>query len=399
MTNSSRSSAPKGACLLAALVLLSGCGCSSDGIESMDAKTAATAAETAFADGDFTTAVLCCQQSLKQDASQCDMQILLARAALQTKDVETAERAAADAMALRPSDLAVAQINAQVAFARDDLEKAYIVYDKLARDESLKPESRSIGLTGRGVVAIKRINGSKGNNDAASSGDAARLDLMRALTLDRKNASAYYHLGYLYQNTYGFKKAAADQYEMYIGLMGESTDPHVEKAKAALATLQGEIAQEKERLFGTKSGNAGACSVALRRGNAALKTGGGLTKAIDNYVAALKADPSCLEALIKLAECYEKQGTAASRKSAYDCYRRAAVLRSGTSEHLMNAGRLAELRRSYQSAATQYSMALALNARDEKALEGLIRSLKMCNNKTSAKAYQRFLDSLPKKKR
>lgn len=383
--------------MLAGLFLLAGCGCSSDSVSTLDAKAAATAAENAFAGGDYPTAILCCRQSLSQDAAQADVQVLLARAALRANDLETASTAAADAAALRPKDLAVIQIGAQVACAKDDLEAAFAAYTALAKDETLKPETRSIGWAGRAVVAIRRINGSTARNDALSSGDAARLDLLRAIQLNRRNASAYYHLGYLYQNTYGFKQAAIDQYDRYVGLMGESTDSHLDKAKEAIRSLKAEIAIETEQIPHAKSRNPTACADALRRADAARRKGD-LKTAIRTYEAAVKADALSFDAVCNLAECLEKQGAKASLESAYRNYRLATVIRRGNARALLGAGRLAERLGYNQSAVTQYSKAVALKWNDLTALDGLIRSLRRCGNRSSANAYQRFRDSLSVKR-
>ncbi len=394
MTNFSRSFAPKGACLLASLVLLAGCGCSKDSVASMDVRASAAAAETAFAEGDYQTALLCCQQSLSQNGSQVNIQILRARAALALDDFETAEEAADAAAKLRPADLAVLQIEAQVAFARDNLEKAYEIFSMLAKDESLSPATRAIGWCGRGVVAIKRINGDTGRNDAASSGDAARIDLMRAIQTDRRNAAAYYHLGYLYRNTLGFKQAAIDSFERYVGLMGETEDPHVAKASEAIRSLKDEIARETDNIPGSKARNTTLCAQALRRADAARKKND-LKGMVRAYEEALKADPLSFDAAYNLATCYEKQGTRASIENAYRKYRLTSVLRRGNAAALLAVGRLAEKLGYPLSGAASYSRAVALKWNDISALDGLIRTLRRSGNRTSANAYQRFRDSLP----
>ncbi len=395
MTNSLRSSALKSVSLAAGLLVLAGCGPTGDARAALDAKTAAQSAETAFAEGDYKTAVLCCRQSLEHRANQCDVLILLARAAVRAGDFETAEKAAADAAALRPGDLAVVQIGAQVAVARGDLETAYDAYTSLAKNEALLPMTRAIGWCGRGVVAMMRIN--TAGLTAASTGDAARIDFLRAIQADRRNASAYYHLGLLYRNTYGFKQAAIDNFERYVGLMGETVDPHVEKAAAAVKALKDEIADETAAIPGAKSRNPGACAVALKKADAALKKKDVKT-AIRAYEEAAKADALSFDAVYNLAKASESLKTTAGNKAAFAAYSKAIKLRRGNAQALVDAGRLAEKLGKPISAVMHYSMAVALKWNDVTALDGLIRSLRKCGNRTAADAYQRFRDALSARK-
>lgn len=405
MTSFSRSFAPKGACLLAAGLLLAGCGCSGDGAAATEAKAAAAAAASAYAEGDYRTAVLCCRRSLAHDADQVDVLVTLARAELAAGNATAATEVAARARELLPSDIGIAQLDAEIAYRSGDLDAAYAAYTGIAEDQSLPAEVRSLGWSGRGAVGLKRIGAVSSN--ALIANDVARLDLMRAIRLDRRNASAYYNLAFFYSNEDdGYKRAAVDLYERYLGLMGDSGDVHVERAKEALETLRAELAGSLDQIAGSRPRNPGSCATFMRKADAAfakferdrrtssVKAKPSLTEAIASYEKAYEQDALSFEALSRLAVCYTHQGTEASRKKAFDCAVKACAVRRGDGAALMTAARMAMNMNKPMLAVKMYSKAVALKWNDVKALDGLADALDRCGLKDKAAGYRKFRASL-----
>lgn len=405
MTSFSRSFAPKGVCLLAAGLLLAGCGCSGDGSAAAEAKAAAAAAASSYAEGDYRTAVICCRKSLAHDAGQVDVLVTLARAELASGNVTAAAEVAAQARERLPADPGIRQLDAEIAFRGGDLDTAFAAYTGIAEDQSLPAEVRSLGWSGRGAVGLKRIGAVSSN--ALIANDIARLDLMHAIRLDRRNASAYYNLAFFYSNEDdGYKRAAVDLYERYLGLMGDSPDVHVARAREAMETLRAELAGSLDQLAGSRPRNPGSCASFMRKADAAFakfesqrrtaptKAKPFLTEATANYEKAYEQDALSFEALSRLAVCYARQGTEAGRKKAFDCAVKACAVRRGDGAALVEAARMAMNMNKPMLAVKMYSKAVALKWNDAKALDGLADALDRCGLKDKAAGYRKFRASL-----
>ena len=394
MTNSSLSSVRNLAVLAGGLLFLAGCGCGSSAPE--DPLEAAEAASTAFVAGDYAGTVAQCRHSLALAPDNPDVLVLLARAALASGDLAAAEEAVAQVAQLRPTDVAVLQLTAQVAFEKHDYDAASRAYTRLAADATLPPELQALGWTGRGVVSLARVST---GSAPAECRDSARTDFLRALRLDRKHASAYYHLGLLYLNAFNFKQAALEQFNYYVAVTRQAPDPtHLAKAQALIQGLNEEIAAEQARRPGADKRMPSACAESLRKADAA-KQKGQLKVALGLYAEALKQDPLSFEAADRLAETiYATEGrTRAGQERAYKAYAAAAGLRTYV-KTLLAAADLASKLGNTASAVAYYSRAVAAKPTDTTAIDGLIRALQRSGNRRSATIYQNYRDSLATRK-
>ena len=143
-------------------------------------------------------------KSLKYAPGSVDALVGLAQCSLALGDIDAAGKAMTEALALRPGDVDVRLLDAEVAWHRKDYGKAKRVFREVAQDASLEPQVRSQGWSSLGVVEF-----------AEGNLDLARIAFLRAVRIDRRNAAAWYHLGLLYRD-YGYSHAALEQFEIYV---------------------------------------------------------------------------------------------------------------------------------------------------------------------------------------
>lgn len=291
------------------------------------------------------------------------------------------------------NSVAYIQSEAQAALVSKDWAAAIRAYNRLAFDETLPAEVQSIGWTGRGLVDYSRLADPNAPGELA---DTARAAFMHAVRLDRRNPAALYHLGMLYRDNYAFFQAALEQFEKYAVVMKGSDDPHVAMVEGWISKLKAEIAARHAELPGADRRNPSACAAALKRGDAlfAKKL---YTKARFAYDSALKEDPLCYDAAVRLAECWEKTDrTKYGRQQALKAYNHASSLRTYASTLLAGAA-LAEKLDSRAVATSLYSKAVAASPTNMAAIDGLVRTLKKNGENQAAQAYIRYRNSIPRK--
>ena len=87
----------------------------------------------------------------------------------------------------RPDDVPVIQASAQEAYAKGDWQAATKAYSRLAFDETLPLAVQSVGWTGKGIVDYRRM----GEDGAPPElRDTARASFLHAVRLDRMNQAA-----------------------------------------------------------------------------------------------------------------------------------------------------------------------------------------------------------------
>ncbi len=374
----SRSSAPSALASLA-LALLVGCG-PSDGSREL------AAGRAAYEAGNLEKAGALLLKSERLNATNADTQVCLALVNLRKGALAEAEAHIERAEALAGGDVDVRLLGAQIAWHRQDAQKALRLFASVAEDASLDAALRARGWTGLGIAQM--------TSDAY---DLARISFLRAIRLDRMNASARYHLGHLYRYApFAYPEMSLEQFEIFVRLAKES-DARVQKTLSAIIpSLKDAIAQSTMDVPGAATRNSSASAAALSRAEKAWKKGS-YAAAAAAYREAFSADPLAYPAAVGLARALAKTATtAAGRKQALDCYRKACALRPSAVSTLIEAGDLAERLGQVATARGIFSRAVAANPASPDAIDGLIRALRKAGDKSAAAAYQSYRETLPR---
>ena len=219
MTSSSPSSAPSrtlfAGLALAALFAVSGCGKSDGSGEYADAMKAYGSRDgmAAYEAHSLEKAGKLFAKSLVFAPENVDALVMLAAVRLQLGEMEAAKDAVASAVALAPNDVDVIELQAQVAWHVEDYPRARSLYLRLAADRRADVALRSRALAGLGVVDMALADRDKTSEWLR---DRARTEFMQALALDYRNASALYHLAYLYRYSYeAYNEGAPSLYKRF----------------------------------------------------------------------------------------------------------------------------------------------------------------------------------------
>lgn len=309
-----------------------------------------------------------------------------AAAKLALGEISAAQEAISNAYYRASGDIDVRLLKAQIDFHGRDYESATEIFRNVANDEKLDRKVRSQGWAGLGVVHCEQ-----------NRRDEARLDLLRALRMDGKNAAAWYNLGCVYRDGFSFYAAACDCFENFVRL--ETND--VGKVKKVQHTVIRSLREERTAAIleipGARNANATACNTALLAAEAAFKSGTFKTAKL-RYEEALKADPTSFKATVGMAKtCLKTDATEAGKKKALEYYYRAYLISPSAVSTLIAAGDLAYSTGNVLSAKKYFSSAMAADPTNTTAIDGLIRSLRKNKESSTASAYQLYREFLAKK--
>ena len=333
-------------------------------------------------------------EKLLEESAACapndvDRQLLVARVKLDLGELAEAREKMATLRKLAGGDADVRMLDAQIAWHAKDYAKASEGFSSIAKETTLPPDIRAQALAGLGVVEM-----------TCENPDLARIALLSAIRLDRRNAAAWYHLGLLYRDGFGYLEAALEQFEIFVRLEA-SASPRVQKVqRTIIPALKEAVARAAADRPGASKRDSAACANALVKAEAAVKKGA-LKDAVKAYQSACSADPLSYPAALGLGQTLLKaDATKTGLVKALEAYKAACSLRPSAVSTFLATGNLAA-RLGYHAQAVQvYSRAIAANPTSLEALDGLIRSLRRIGSKTSlAQAYQRYRDSLVAKKR
>ena len=374
-----RSSAPKCAVLaLAALIL--GCG-PGDGSKEFEQ------GKEAYAHRDLKKAERLFEKSVALAPRDTDRHLYLARTELELGALEKAKSAVGRAAACSNGDSDIALLTAQIAWHMKDFKAAGEGFAAVAGDESLDPSVRAQGWAGLGVVQM-----------TCENHHLARIAFLRAIKLDRKTASAWYHLGLLYRDGFGYRESALEQFEIFARLE-EKASPRVQKVQLTeIPALKEAIARAATEKPGVANRNSAACSSSISTAESALKKGN-TRAAREAYQKAVASDPLSYPAALGLAKILEKTDASKDgQNKALEAYKSACALRPSAVSTFLAAGALA-VKLGYTLQAVEiYSRAVAANPNSLDAIDGLIRALRKSGGKDKiANAYQKYRDSLRKK--
>ena len=375
----SRSSALKCASAVLAAAIL---GCSSrDGVKEFEQGKAAyelrdlKKAETFFA------------RSVALAPQDADRLLYLARTELELGELAKAQEAIGRAAENSDGEADVVLLKSQIAWHAKDYAAASSGFAAIANDSKLEASVRAQGWAGLGVVEM-----------TCDNHHLARVAFLRAIRLDRKNAAAWYHLGLLYRDGFGYLEAALEQFEIFIRLEEEAS-PRVQKVqRTIIPALKDQIAHAATEHEGASNRNSAACATEIAKAEELWKKGK-YKDARDRYVQALKSDMLSYPAALGLARAWEKtDATRSGQERALDCYRIACTVRPSAVSTFLVAGSMA-VKLGYSSQAVEiYSRAIAANPTSYDAIDGLIRVLRKGGKADKvANAYQKYRDSLGKK--
>ena len=374
----------KAAVVLVMFAALAGlfCGCSkSDGTsEYEDGKNA-------FEVREMKKAERLLVKSIELAPDSVNAMIMLARVYIELGQIAEAGKIMDKASALDGESFDVKLLTAQVAWHLRDYDRSSRLFASVANDAKLDASVRSLGYSGCGVVEMTR-----------SEHDLARILFFRAIRMDRRNASAWYHLGLLYRDGFGYNEAALEQFNIFVRLE-KIADQRVQRVQRMyIPELQEAIARSAADRPGASKRNSAASASEIAKAEAAMKRRNFKTARL-SYEAALKLDALSYPAALGLANCYEKSDASKSgQQKAFENYKLACQLRPSAVSTFLTAGALAMRLGYYAQAVTIYSRALAANPSKIDAIDGLIRALRKTGVKEKMKiasAYQNYRDSIP----
>lgn len=321
--------------------------------------------------------------------SNADALIYLARVKLDAGDIPAARSWVDKATESAGGDVDVKLLSSQVAWHEKDYAKASEGFSSVANDANLSPELRAQGWTGLGIVEM-----------AKERHHLARIAFLRAIRLDRRAAAAWYHLGLVYRDAFGYYEAALEQFEIFVRLEA-SASPRVQKVlRAIIPALKEQISREAANRPGVSKRDSASSAASLAKAEAAWKKGN-FRNARDAYQAALSADPLSYPAALGLAKAWAKTDTSkAGQGKSFENYKLACTLRPGAISTFLTTGDLAARLGYHAQAAEIFSRAVAASPASIQALDGLIRALQRSGgHKTDAQAYQLYRESIPLKRK
>lgn len=323
-------------------------------------------------------------ESLVLAPGSVEATLRLALVKLALGELESARELVGKASAADAGAVDVKMLEAQIAWHLKDYAKAEKLFESVALDGTLSASERSLGWTGHGIVEM-----------TLDHYHLARVAFLRAIRIDRRNASAWYHLGLLYRDGFGYPQAALEQFEIFVRL-NPVADARVQRVqRTVIPELKDMISRAAAERPGAARRDSAASAAAIAKAEAAWKKGAWKT-ARNWYQKALASDPLGFPAALGLAKAILKTDTSQKgRNQALENYKLACSLRPGAVSTFITAAALATSLGHHVQAVEIYSRAVAANPSSLDAIDGLIRSLRKVGNKAKvAQAYQLYRDSL-----
>ena len=362
--------------ILAVLALSVVAGCGPD-----DGSADFEKAEAAYAARDLQTAVLCYGTAAEKNPTNFTARMKLALANVDLGEIDAAKAAIDSALAVDPASAEARLLDGNIAYLAKDYARAKKAFADISSSKHLPKEIRSKAMVSQAVLEL-----------TANMFDRARVSLWRAIRLDRRNAAAWYHLGYLSRDTYRFEDAALEQFQMASRLM---TDPVRVKT-----VMQDIIPTIRESLRAKIAGKPGA---AARDPGAAAKLvteGEGLVKrdpkkAAAKFTEAYAKDPLSYAAAWNFAKAKDDSAKSdADVARVLTAFQDAIDQRPNSQLTYRTAAQFALNRRRPIRAEKFLSQALAHDPEDKKTLGLYVQTLRRLGKTAEAKLYDAYLKEL-----
>ena len=309
------------------------------------------------------------------------LQIALDKLAL--GELDAANDAVTNALALLPDSAEVRLADGQVAYLKKDYRRATADFNAVASEKSLPGQIRSQALVSRAVVEI-----------AQNDSETARMTLFRALRLDRRNAAVWYHLGLLSRNTYLFDEAAVEQFEMAARL-SDPKEPRTQKlSREIIPAVRNALTAAAASRPGVAKRDAGAAAKLYAEAEA-LRKKKRIRDAIKKYEAALAADPFHYLAARETATLVAlNDKTPAGVDKALLAYRAAIDQRPAVQENYYAAAQLAYANKRWATAVAILNRAIAHDPENIKTLDLYIAALQKAGKGKQSEAWKSYRQEL-----
>lgn len=337
--------------------------------------------EAAYAARDLQMAARCFKVAAEKNPTNFTARVKLALANVDLGDIEAARNAIESALALDPNAAEARLLEGNIAYLAKDYACAKKAFSDISSAKHLSKELRSKALVSQAVLEL-----------TANMFDHARVSLWRAIRLDRRNAAAWYHLGYLSRDTFRFEDAALEQFQMASRLM---TDPVRVKTvmqeiiPAIRESLRGKVAGKP----GVSGRDPGAAAKLLSEGDELAKKDP--KKAAAKFVEAYSKDPLSYSAAWNFAKT--KGATAKSDAEinrVMTAFQDAVDQRPNSQLTYRTAAKFALEKRRLMRAERFLSQALAHDPEDKTSLSLYIQTLRRLGKTNDAKFFESYLKEL-----
>jgi len=312
-------------------------------------------------------------------ATNFEAQVRLALVDLELDDAAGAAAASDAAARMCPDSAEAVYARGAAAFRAKAYAKALADFTAVATERTLPDGLRSAAWSARGVVEM-----------AQQSHDAARISLLRALRLDRRNASAHYHLGKLLHEAFHYDEAATEQFALAAGCPGVPPARARQIRGEILPALAKSSASTVAAVLGGEKRDAAAAKKLLAEGESLQKRKMS-TAAARKFTAAFLADRSNEAAAQKVAQEVPKvDRSVAAVERALEAYRVLIALRPSRLANYTEAARFAYQNKRWAVAVQVMDRAVAQRPEDLPALDLLIASLKKAGKTGLQEAWSAF---------
>ncbi len=367
--------------LASLLLLLAGCGDAPQTPVAVadDGSAAVAKGMAALEIPDVRGAIAEFEKAARVCATNFEARLQLALARLRLGEVDQADQAVQDALACCPESAEARLVDGQVAYLKKDYKRALADFAAVVAEASLPDALRSDALVSRGVVEF-----------AQEATDLARISFLRAMRLNRRNASAWYHLGMLSRDVYRFNEAALEQFEM----AARFSDPREARAKKlsrdVIPALRSAIQKAAAEKPGVAKRDPGVAAKLLAEGEK-LQQKKMIRAAIKKYGAAFEADPLCDAAAVKYAYLLSlNDKTKSGVDKALAAYRAAIDQRPERQANYLAAARLAYANGRWITAVQIMDRAVAHDPENRQTLDLLIASLLKAGKAKQAEAWKSY---------
>jgi tetratricopeptide (TPR) repeat protein len=362
--------------IFAALALAFLAGCAPD-----DGRAEFEKGEAAYAARDLKVAVLSYKAAAEKNPTNFTARMKLALANVDLGEIDAARAAVDSALSVEPDSAEARLLQGHIAYLAKDYKLAKDAFADIVSAKQLSKELRSKALVAQAVMEL-----------TANVPYRARIALWRAIRLDRRNAAAWYHLAYLSRDTYRFKDAALEQFQVASRLM---TDPG--RVETVTRNIIPAIRESSRARVAGKPG-------------AAARDPGEAAKLVTEGERLEKRDPK--KAAAKFSEAYSKdplsfaaawnfaKSRSDSAKSDKDVARVLTAFQDAIDQRpnsqltYRTAARFALNRGRPIRAERFLSQALAHNPEDKTTLELYVQTLRRIGKTSEARLYGAYLKEL-----